>query len=304
MGKLRFLVSLITNLNDYQLEQAKDAEETARKLGIEVQVFFAESDPVLQSQQLLEVIQRKSSRPDGIVVQPAGTPLATVAKAAAGAGIGWCILNRSAVYLPELRKSTRSPMFSVSSDHLEVGRIQGLQLAALLPKGGNVLFIQGPGSNTSAQQRTEGILCTKPASVNFRTVKGQWTEKSGYDAVASWLRLSTSRDAEILGVVAQNDDMAIGARRAFQELTSGEERDHWMNIPFLGCDGLPKTGRAYVDRGILRATVHIPSHAGRAVEMLSQAITSGTNPPEHTIVPPESYPPVEKLSAKKAAVTI
>src|SRR5690349_1705124 len=103
MGKLRFLVSLITNLNDYQLEQANDAEETARKLGIEVQVLFAESDPVLQSQQLLEVIQRRSNRPDAIVVQPAGTPLATVAKAAAGAGIGWCILNRSADYLAELR---------------------------------------------------------------------------------------------------------------------------------------------------------------------------------------------------------
>ena len=33
MKKLRFLVSLTTNDNDYQIEQAQSAEEAARKLG-------------------------------------------------------------------------------------------------------------------------------------------------------------------------------------------------------------------------------------------------------------------------------
>ena len=70
------------------------------------------------------------------------------------AGIGWVILNREAEYIPELRRLGTAPSFAVSSNHLEIGRIQGLQMAALLPKGGNVIYIQGPSDNPAAKQRT------------------------------------------------------------------------------------------------------------------------------------------------------
>jgi len=41
MKKLRILVSLTTNDNDYQIEQAKSAEETSRRLNIETQIVYA-----------------------------------------------------------------------------------------------------------------------------------------------------------------------------------------------------------------------------------------------------------------------
>jgi ABC-type sugar transport system substrate-binding protein len=41
MKKLKFLVSLTTNDNDYQIEQAAAAEEAARRLGVEVQIIYA-----------------------------------------------------------------------------------------------------------------------------------------------------------------------------------------------------------------------------------------------------------------------
>ena len=65
MKKLKFLVSLTTNDNDYQIEQAASAEEAARRLGAEIQIIYAENDSITQSQQILNVIQSRSdSHPD------------------------------------------------------------------------------------------------------------------------------------------------------------------------------------------------------------------------------------------------
>ena len=135
--KLRIVVSLTTNDNDYQIEQAQSAEQAAARLGVTVEIIYADNDAINQSTQILKVVQAPAEqRPDAVVFEPVGgTALPQVARAAATAGIGWAVLNRDASYLDELRKLTSSPMFGVTSDHVEIGRLQGRQLAALLPKG-------------------------------------------------------------------------------------------------------------------------------------------------------------------------
>jgi ribose transport system substrate-binding protein len=96
MKKLNILISLTTNDNDYQMEQAAAAEEAARRLGASVRVVFADNDPIQQSQQLLEAVQSAAeTRPDAIVFEPVGgTALPQVARAAVAAGMGWVVLNR------------------------------------------------------------------------------------------------------------------------------------------------------------------------------------------------------------------
>src|SRR6266851_5166049 len=91
----------------------------------------------------------------------------------------------------ELRKKSKVPVFAVTVDHHEVGRIQGRQLGALLPDGGLVLCILGPTSNPAFKMRLEGLESTKPANVQMRTLPGKLTEQSGYEAVVNWLSLST-----------------------------------------------------------------------------------------------------------------
>lgn len=88
--------------------------------------------------------------------------------------------------------------------------------------------------------------------------------------------------------------MAIGARKAFEECF-GKQRDQWEKIPFLGCDGLPKTGQDWVRRGLLTATVYIPPNAGQAVELLMKSIESGLQPPDRTFTPSKSIPDIEGL---------
>ena len=96
MKKLSFVVSLPTNDNDYQQEQAAAAEKAARRLGVDLKIVSANNEAVTQSQQLLEFVQcASSSCPDAIVFEPAGgTAFPQVARAAAAAGIGWAVLNR------------------------------------------------------------------------------------------------------------------------------------------------------------------------------------------------------------------
>src|SRR5579864_1422536 len=146
MRKLKFVLSLTNNDNDYQIEQATAAEAVAKRLDVEVQIIHADNDSVTQSQQLLKVIQsRDQALPDGIIFEPVGgTALPQVARAAAVAGIGWVVLNRDVEYIVELRKAYRVPAFSITSDHEGIGRIQGRQFGVLLPHGGAVLYIQGP----------------------------------------------------------------------------------------------------------------------------------------------------------------
>ncbi len=196
--------------------------------------------------------------------------LPQVARASVTAGIGWVVLNRDVDYVSDLRKTYRVPIFGLTSDHEEIGRIQGKQFAAILPKGGSVLYVQGPSESLAAKQRTTGMYETKPIDVQVKLMKGNWTEASAYKALSSWLRLSTSHQTQVDLIAAQDDSMAAGARKAFQDLPDNAARDRWLNLPFIGCDGMPKTGQAWVKKGLLAATIIVPPNAGKAIEMLAR----------------------------------
>jgi len=300
MKKLRFLVSLTTDDNDYQMEQAQSAEQAARKLGIEAHIIYADNDAITQSTQILKALQSaEDDRPDAVIFEPVGgTALPQVARAAATAGIGWAVLNRDANYIPELRKTSSAPVFSVSSDHVEIGRIQGRQFAALLPHGGAILYIQGPAENSAAKERTAGMMETKPPNIHVSLLRAQWTEESSQRSVRSWLKLSTSQRAAIDLIGAQDDSMAIGARKAFQELPNEADQERWLKLPFTGCDGLPKTGQAWVRSGILAASVFVPPNTGQAIELLCQALQQGKKPPESALTVPVSVPPLAELKPR------
>jgi len=300
MANLRFIVSLTTKDNDYQLEQAASAQAAALKVGVDAQILYADSDAITQSTQLLKAIQSDAAmRPHAIVFEPVGgTAFPQVAQAAVSAKIGWAALNREADYIQKLRKTAQVPVFSISSDHKEIGRIQGRQFAALLPKGGCVLYIQGPSENSAAQDRTEGMQMAVPHNVQIISLRGRWTEESAQRAVESWLRLNTSNKTQIDVVGAQNDLMAMGARKAFEGVTNIADREKWLRLPFTGVDGLVKTGQAWVRGGTLAATVMVPTNAGEAISMMVEALKTGKDVAERTLTVPESLPGIEKLAAK------
>lgn len=296
MKKLSFLVSLTNDDNDYQQEQAAAAEKAGRRLGVDVKIIHANNDAVGQSQQLLHYVQEASARPDAIMFEPAGgTAFPQVARAAAAAGIGWVVLNQEADYIRDLRRTFKVPVFGISSAHEEIGKIQGKQFAALLPNGGSILYIEGPANSAAAKDRTRGMNKTKPANIQVKSMRANWTEESAYKTVSSWLRLSTSQGTKIDLVGAQDDSMAMGARKAFSEVVESE-RGRWMKIPITGCDGMPRTGQAWVRSGTLAATIFIRPNTDLALEMLVDALGKGASLPEHRLTDPESVPSLEELA--------
>jgi ribose transport system substrate-binding protein len=209
------------------------------------------------------------------------------------------ILNCEADYLKQLRSTGTVPAFAVSADNREIGRIQGRQLTALLPGGGSALYLQGPTLSSVTGQRTEGMLETKPNNVSVRVLKSaNWTEDAGFHTVGSWLRLSTSTQEQIHVVQAQNDALALGARRAIEERATGLKQNHKSALSFLGVDGLPLTGQAWVRQGILAATVIVPATTSHALDALVATIQGRMQRTERTLVAPESFPGLDALAAK------
>ncbi len=300
MARSRFLLSLITKDNDYQREQAVAAQEVARTLGVDLQITYAESDPITQSQQLLEVIQSPNATDfTGIIVEPCG---GTLARAAIKLKIAWVVLNREIDGILELRRLGNVPVFSVSSDHEEIGRIQGRQFAALLPKGGSVLYLQGPSASQVAQRRAEGVQDTKPHNISLKVLKcTNWTEAGGHQAVSSWLRVTVAHKERIDLVAGQNDLIAMGARKALKESLATGAGVGFTGLRFTGIDGLPKTGQAWTRGGTLAATVIVPPNTMPALKMLVKATAEKSQPPEQTLVAPYSFPELNQLGPQTAS---
>ncbi|HLW89490.1 MAG TPA: substrate-binding domain-containing protein [Terriglobales bacterium] len=298
MEKLHFAVALPSQ-NEYQRMQAANAVEAGNQLGIEVSVFYADSDAIQQSQQVLDLIQRSKNKPDGILLEPlTAVGLERAAQAAHDAGIGWVVLNADVDYVPRLRQAGKAPIFVVTRDHIEIGRVQGRQFVALLPGGGSVLYIQGPANSSAAAQRTTGMESTKPASIHIKTLRSQWNEADAYKTISAWLRLPTNRAADFNLVGCQYDGIAMGARRAFEEHENHEERIRWLALPLSGVDGLPTQGKAWVKQGLLTATVEAPTTTQLGVRLLEQAIRTGKSPAERTLIDVHSYPGLDELTPR------
>jgi ABC-type sugar transport system substrate-binding protein len=295
MATLKVVLSLITENNDYQREQASVAEAAAKRLGIQLRVVYAGDDPIQQPKQLLAALHA-DERPDAIIVEPVGTGMLSVATVAADNGVGWIVLNRPSDYLLPLRARVSSPMGSVECDNVEIGRIQGRQFAALMPSGGRVLYVEGPSTDVTAERRA-GVGETLPANIQIQSVRGRWTEDSGFQVLSRRLQLHGAgpRDLGVIG--CQNDEMAVGARRAVQA-HAGSDSGEWSKVQFTGVDGVPTSGRLWVDKGLLAATVVTTTLTGVALDLLARAMASGTQIPERTLTRATSYPSIERLRVR------
>ncbi|MFI5184622.1 MAG: substrate-binding domain-containing protein [Vicinamibacteria bacterium] len=292
VDKPKLVVGLLAEDQEFQRMQADDARTAAVHAGFDVQILFAENSAILQIQQLYKAIHApEDQRPKAIIVETVvGEGLGRVASAAARAGVGWVLINRKVSYLEGLRREHPGlPIAAVSTDQVEVGRIQARQFQALLPSGqGLVLYVQGPADTSAAQERLQGVregLAGGP--IDLKILDGQWTEASGEQAVQRWLRLKSSEELHPDVVGCQNDAMAVGVRRALEAWAA---RPELARLPLTGCDGLPDGGQRLVNMGQLAATVIAPSNTGPAVEAVARALKTRQPIPGELFLKPSSYP--------------
>ena len=123
----------------------------------------------------------------------------------------------------------------IGGDNLSVGRLMAQSVMMMLPEGGKVLEIMGLPGSTPAVLRHQGFvegLAERSGSYEVVQGVGNWFRDKGEAVADSLLRLHP--DTRL--ILAQNDQMAIGAHHAVMRLCPESD------IMLIGVDGLTGPG--------------------------------------------------------------
>ncbi|MGP9806385.1 sugar ABC transporter substrate-binding protein [Paracoccus sp. NSM] len=191
--------------------------------GVTLQIEDAQNDVGRQLNQIQNFV---ALGVDAIIVNPVDTD-ATVAMSnlAAEAGIPLVYVNRQPVNVDSLPENQAF----VASNELESGTLQTQEVCRLLKEegkgeGARAVVMMGELSNQAARIRTQDIhdvIATEECGF-IEVVEEQtamWSRTQGADLMTNWLSAGIEFDA----VIANNDEMAIGAIQALK--TSGVAMD-------------------------------------------------------------------------------
>jgi ABC-type sugar transport system substrate-binding protein len=285
--------------NDYQQRLAEDAVKMGERVGFEIRVCAAGNDSTRQSAQVGEALDRSSAGDlAAVLVSPVRDDgLSEFARRAAGNGVGWVLLNREGSYVQLLREEFPGvPIFGVTPDQSQIGRIQAEQVQLLLPEGGSILCITGPPRTSSAQRRLEALRSDLGEGYRVTVMEADWTTEGARLALDRWLEFAPAEALPAV-VCAQNDEMALGARQALRDAASRRELPRLATLPLIGCDGSAALGQRMVLQKRLWATVMVPSAAGPAVEWLARVRDGTGDPPAHLTLAVSSFPELTDLQA-------
>ncbi|MGG7553589.1 sugar ABC transporter substrate-binding protein [Pseudomonas sp. ES3] len=216
-------------------------ENAARKENVQIQFEDAQGDVVRQLNQVQGFLGQKV---DAVIVLPVDTAAtANMTRAAVEAKIPLVYVNRH----PDERVLPKG-VVTVASNDIEAGQLQMRYLADKLGGKGNIAIIMGDLAQNSTHDRTEGVkqvLKDYPGIKIIEQQSAEWQRNKGMDLTSNWLLAGTGFDA----IVANNDEMAIGAAMALQQ--AGKAKGE---IAIVGIDGLPD-GLVAIKRGMLVASV-------------------------------------------------
>ncbi|MDO7899449.1 sugar ABC transporter substrate-binding protein [Pseudomonas citrulli] len=208
------------------LRESMDKKAKSLPDGVSLQFEDARSDVVKQLSQVESFISQKV---DAIIVNPVDTAATQrITKAAVAAGIPLVYVNRR----PDEPKLPAG-VVTVASDDLEAGRMQMQYLAEKMGGKGDIVILLGDLANNSTANRTKGVedvLAKYPGIEIKERQTGTWLRNKGMDLVNDWL----TQGREFQAVVANNDEMAIGAAMALKQ--AGKEKG---SVLIAGVDGTP-----------------------------------------------------------------
>ena len=161
----------------------------------------------------------------------------------------------------------------VGADNVAIGRQMGDYLKTLLKDGGKVLLVRGTTSVTAERERNEGFRASLQDESRGRLdlvgeCVGSFRTATAREAVADLLERLPG-EPRVDAVVAFNDNMAIGARHAFDSLK------YQSVLPlFLGVDALPGPdgGIEQVARGVISASFIYPQGGKELMDVAAQIL--------------------------------
>lgn len=191
-------------------------QKSADESGVKVQIEDAQNDVAKQLDQIKNFI---ASGVDAIVVNPVDTSATqAMTDAAAAAGVPLVYVNRQPINVDTLPDKQAF----VASNEVESGTLETIQLCDNWAAEGktevNVYVMQGELSNQAAVQRTADIhdvIAAGKCKVKVNIIDQQtanWSRDQAQTLMTNWLSTGTAFD----GVIANNDEMALGAIQAMK----------------------------------------------------------------------------------------
>ncbi len=232
------------NFNDtfqtYINDAAKGFVDTVDNL--EITLLDAQED-VIRQQDLVNTLIAQGV--DALIVVPVDTSaMMPITRAAKDAEIPICYINRN----PYAGKNLPEGVYYVGSQEVIAGQQQMNYMGDLLSGKGGVAILMGKLDNEGALKRTEGneqVISEKFSDIKVLAKEtGNWQRDQGMSLTENWL---TAYGDELNGILANNDEMALGAVEALK--ANGRE-----DVFVMGVDAIPDAKTA-VGNGSLTATV-------------------------------------------------
>ena len=258
-------------------------EAAAKHQDVQIQFEDAQGDVVRQLNQVEGFLNQKV---DAVIVLPVDTAAtANITRAAVAAKTPLVYVNRH----PDERTLPEG-VVTVASNDIEAGQLQMRYLAQKLGGKGNVAIIMGDLAQNATHARTEGVKQVLKDFPGIKIVEQQsaeWQRSKGMDLTSNWLLAGTAFNA----IVANNDEMAIGAAMALQQ--AGKAKGE---IAIVGIDGLPD-GLAAIKRGLLAGSVFQDPKAQAA-----QAVQAAVRMIKGEQVEAQVWVPFELITPEQVAV--
>ncbi len=255
----------------WRVQMNHDIAEAA-KAHANLRMIFkdAQNQTTIQQNHVREFI---SQGVDLIVVSPLeAAPLTGPVAEAYKRGIPVIVLDRAVL-------GDTFTMF-IGADNVRIGEAAGRWIRETLGGSGKVVELKGLMTSTPGQDRHAGFrkgIEGGNIEIIFEADM-RWLQPNAQSEMESAL----TRFPEIDLVYAHNDPGAYGAWLAAR--AAGRED----SILFVGIDGLPHEGLAYVEQGILDVTFEYPTGGREAVEYALK-ILACENVPKHMVLPSRFY---------------
>jgi ABC-type sugar transport system substrate-binding protein len=277
----------------YQVLQEESAIAEAKSAGVVAEIMFAPGFDQLRA------IRKRMSDPsapplDAVIVEPGSVASTGLLLKELKGRTGLVLLNAWSSEVEEYARIWGGglPFGTVSTDHAQLGKIQGQQANAMLGERGQILAVTGPQRSSAAVERLEGLRATlRPDVIFYEALSGGWTEQDGAGAFDSWYGLYKTRTFRVDVIAAQSDELAVGARAAAEAVANPGHRDIFRKAKVLGVDACPAYGRRLVDSGRLTASVTTPPNTGEAIRALRKSWESGRPLALQAFTRPTPYPP-------------
>ena len=212
-------------------------EEEAKKQGVELRVLDNKGSMDMAISQLQTL---KSQNVDSIILLPGDS-------SALNATVNEIVDSGIPVIGVNAKLDAEKLSSYVGSPDVNAGELEAEQMVEALGGKGNVVIMTGEIGTSASLERLEGIMNVLEENEGINIIEektANWSRDEGLTLMENWIQIYGD---EIDGVIAQNDEMALGASIAL-------EAKGMKDVAIVGIDGIKNAIEA-VEEESMYATV-------------------------------------------------